>query len=662
MPIRPTLTALLLSLPAHAAAQTDAAKLDIMALSLEQLLTVQVASQSEESIKHAPAIVSTYLADELRELGLRDLKDFIDFVPGVRVNRTSASYYPIEIRGLWDTHNQKVLFLVDGVPSWSSAHADVPLMGVPLAAIEKIEVMRGPSAVIYGTNASAGVINIITKRDQNNLEATAGEHQLINAGGTGAFALGSELNLSMAFELQQEQGFDAEVDNAFSPFDPTCQCFPSDSNGDLNLKEEKWALHSRLSHRQFTLAAMAYQSQISGSGDGSLLAPQIRTEHGLLIGLNYQKTFQGGTWKLYSDWDKSSAHQDVKNANLTLGLPGDGEYSFDHHGDGNYRWRSGAQLNYAFNAQLSLLSGLEYEHRTTENRRFINYEGLQALEALGFVLQQDGSILLIEENANHEKSAFSELQFALENFTLKAGFRHVINSEYGSKTLPRLSAVQSLSRHQSLKFVYATGFNSPTFRQNAATDQFGLPLSSSVSAELIESADFAYTLTTDHHHLVLNMFWMQLEDGIVKHAGKFINGEAIQQKGVELDYQLRAGPLKLFTGASYLASPETKQAQSTGTLTTFASNWQLDTGLSYGFNSQLIGVSLRASDARKNAEAYYWLNASYQTTFKPWQFSLSVENLLSDGLPFPDVRSGNDIVIQGADKQRLSARVKYSFY
>jgi len=626
-------------------------------------MTIEVASAKPESLKLAPAIVSSYQAQELLDLGLKDLKDFIDFVPGVRVNRSSAGVTPIAMRGLWDSHNQKVLFLVDGVPTWSSAHADVPLSGIPLAAIDRVEVMRGPSAIIYGSNASAGVINVVTKKSQRGTSFSLGEHGYRNIGANTTLNSARNMQLSLAFEYQSDEGYEAQVANAFSALDMNCFCFPSNSDGNLLIYEDKWSAHARYSWMGFETALLAYEATNSSSSDGSLLSPQKRIERGLVLSTNFERNYGQSTWKLFSDWDNSYVLHRASNANATLGLPGNGEYSFDNSGNNNVRWRTGGQLQYQTHHNYTLLSGLVYEHRSSEDRRFINYSGLDSLAPLGFEIQEDGSILLIEESSNNEKAAYLELSGEFAGVNLKAGLRHVINSAYGGKTLPRISAVKPLRHNQSIKFVYAVGFSSPTFAQTSATDQFGQPVDSDLTAELIESVDLAYTLTTQKNQFVLNAFWLQLDEGIVQQQARFTNAESLKRKGLELDYQYRQGPLKIYAGASYFFGLEKNisQGSTVDSLAEFTSQWQIDAGLSYRYNRNMIGVSLRSADGRRGTENYHWLNTSYSYTLSAWKLSIGIENILAEDVIFPDVRSGNDILIQGVDKQRVHAGVYYTF-
>jgi hypothetical protein len=94
----------------------------------------------------------------LRRMGLIKLEDRVSFSPGFGFQAGSAGQPTQMFRGIQDPFNQKVLFLLDGVPYWQPSHSDVPLRGIPPKAIDHVELIRGPGSVIHGSNARGGVM------------------------------------------------------------------------------------------------------------------------------------------------------------------------------------------------------------------------------------------------------------------------------------------------------------------------------------------------------------------------------------------------------------------------------------------------------------------------------------------------------------------------
>ncbi|MDO5705977.1 MAG: TonB-dependent receptor [Paracoccus sp. (in: a-proteobacteria)] len=99
-------------------------------------------------------------ADEIEAQGIRTVQDALRSVPGVSVSSTGASYTQIRIRG---AEANNTLVLIDGVRA-AAGDSEYILTGLETANIDRIEVLRGPQSVFWGSDAAAGVINIITNR------------------------------------------------------------------------------------------------------------------------------------------------------------------------------------------------------------------------------------------------------------------------------------------------------------------------------------------------------------------------------------------------------------------------------------------------------------------------------------------------------------------
>ncbi|WP_264210976.1 TonB-dependent receptor plug domain-containing protein [Leisingera thetidis] len=103
--------------------------------------------------------VSVLTSEEIEDRGISTVQDALRSVPGLMVSGSGDSFTQVRIRGAEANHT---LILIDGVEA-SGGDSEYFLSGLDTANIERIEVLRGPQSVFYGSNASAGVINIITK-------------------------------------------------------------------------------------------------------------------------------------------------------------------------------------------------------------------------------------------------------------------------------------------------------------------------------------------------------------------------------------------------------------------------------------------------------------------------------------------------------------------
>lgn len=138
-------------------------------LSLEALGSVRVSgvSKVEESLASAPASVTVYRTEDFDRFGWRTVSELVDAAPGMLLTSSALVRFAPAIRGdIRATSGVHVLILLDGRPLRSSLDAltsqDV-FAAIPLAALDRVELIRGPGSVLYGTNAFAGVINLVTR-------------------------------------------------------------------------------------------------------------------------------------------------------------------------------------------------------------------------------------------------------------------------------------------------------------------------------------------------------------------------------------------------------------------------------------------------------------------------------------------------------------------
>jgi iron complex outermembrane recepter protein len=162
-PVRTFAAALTLS-ASLAYAQTPVSIADA---SLEDLLAVEVTSVSkkEEALFRAPSAIAVLTAEEIRRSGATTIPDALRLVPGLQVASIDGNTWAITARGFNSKYANKLLVLVDGRSIYKGMSSGVQweMQGLPIDEIDRIEVIRGPGASLWGANAMNGVINIITK-------------------------------------------------------------------------------------------------------------------------------------------------------------------------------------------------------------------------------------------------------------------------------------------------------------------------------------------------------------------------------------------------------------------------------------------------------------------------------------------------------------------
>jgi iron complex outermembrane receptor protein len=154
---------------------------ELINLSLEQLMNIEVTSVSKKAqkISHSAAAIFVIAREDIRRSGATNIPDLLRMVPGLDVARIDSSRWAVSARGFSGRFANKLLVLMDGRTVYDPGFSGVfwDLQDTLLEDVDRIEVIRGPGATLWGANAVNGVINIITRH--------AGETQggLLVAGG-----------------------------------------------------------------------------------------------------------------------------------------------------------------------------------------------------------------------------------------------------------------------------------------------------------------------------------------------------------------------------------------------------------------------------------------------------------------------------------------------
>ncbi len=154
-------------------------------LPAQQLLAPVVVSASRFPSTHdfAPIGATVISADQIRAAGAADVNEAIRKIGGVygRPDLNGTTDFSLDLRGFGNFSDQNLVVLLDGVRLSEPAQARSVLSSIPIESVERIEILRGGSSVLYGEGATGGAIHIITKRatpneTQGTLVASAGNH------------------------------------------------------------------------------------------------------------------------------------------------------------------------------------------------------------------------------------------------------------------------------------------------------------------------------------------------------------------------------------------------------------------------------------------------------------------------------------------------------
>ena len=166
MKVTPLLALLgLVAIPSPGLAQSG--ERDLSQVSLEELMNIEItsASRKEQRAGDVAAAVFVITQDDIRRSGMTSIPDLLRLAPGVEVAQINSNKWAVSVRGFNGLYANKLLVLVDGRTIYNRIFSGVfwDTEDLVIDDIDRIEVIRGPGAAIWGANAVNGVINIVTK-------------------------------------------------------------------------------------------------------------------------------------------------------------------------------------------------------------------------------------------------------------------------------------------------------------------------------------------------------------------------------------------------------------------------------------------------------------------------------------------------------------------
>ncbi|NVM77886.1 iron complex outermembrane receptor protein [Duganella sp. SG902] len=348
-------------------------------MSLEQLSDVIVTSVSrqEERLSGTAASIFIISANDIRRSGVQSLPEALRLAPNLQVAQVDARNWAITARGFNNAFANKLLMLIDGrsiySPLFSGVFWDAP--DVVLEDIERIEVISGPGATIWGANAVNGVINVITRSSAD----TQGG-QLSVAGGS------PNRNGSLRYGGTMANGGTYRVYGKYQELSDTYSAGGRDLNTGMHHTQAGFRADWRLNNANLTFSGDAYQGELGQPG----VLP-VRISGANLIGRYTRKLSADANLRLQvildhternqptafverlSTLDLEAQHDLRLNPDNVLTWGGGVRQSWDDvtnslnqaflPGDLTMRWSNlFAQNEYAVTPNLKLTAGAKVEH------------------------------------------------------------------------------------------------------------------------------------------------------------------------------------------------------------------------------------------------------------------------------------------------------------
>ncbi|MDD1621801.1 MAG: TonB-dependent receptor plug domain-containing protein, partial [Methylococcaceae bacterium] len=303
---------------------------DFLDLSPAELadIPVSIASGTAKSLSRSAAVTSVITAEQISSMGATELHEVLETVPGVHATiQPVTNDYSYTMRGIYNATNSEVLLLLNGT------RFSLPLQGthmsgmiIPVKDIQRVEVIRGPGSALYGADAFAGVINIVTKKaadiDGTTVGARGGNADTTSAWGQHG---GKWQGWDVAASLQyNHNGIDSDriiPSDAQTKLDqiPALGTHASLAPGAMQTQNERWNGHLNLQRKHWDLGFWAFNETNTGLRAGSSGALDNR---GALNGSNYLADVRYSSEDAFEDWELQ-AHGSLLHTDLIANL-----YSF----------------------------------------------------------------------------------------------------------------------------------------------------------------------------------------------------------------------------------------------------------------------------------------------------------------------------------------------
>lgn len=609
--------------------------IDYSEMSLEDLLNVEVvtASKQAESIEDAPSVITVITKREIEQFGSKSLWEIYEKVVGIQPIFSAANgYNHVQFRGDRSSFPNHVLTLINGRPVYESLVYDPGLAlnkTFPVSTIERIEIVRGPGSVLYGTSAFTGVINIITKTSEESeftIEASAGSYSSKAGQIYGSYASG-DLQWTIGVNFQEDDGWDYEF---------------IDANGDFYSRkqyEENFGLFTSLKYKNFTASLMTVESEQGiYDFDPASVEPVFEQTQ---IDLGYEHKFSEN-WTLKSNITYN-IHAEDRNWEPLIEFESD-DYTIE------------ANLFGSINDKTNVLFGAAYN----------------ILKGSG----DQGPYVIVDEWDTTFYSAYAQVDYRpTEKVKLIAGGQFNKPKETSGAFVPRAGAIFDFTESSGLKVLYGEAF-----RSGASLERFiNLPGfargNADMDPEVISTFDIQYFLKTEHTQFALTYFNSSQEDLIAfvdntdadaaEYPFVYNNAGGLDSSGFELEFKYIPNTHWFLQGG--LATQENEDDQGNDDVSLTPS---LIAKFGLGYNSGIISAGLFnsyidsyeiAQGANPDGDAVNIMSLNVAFNFNKFSIQLLGQNLLDEDLRVPDIVYGSVNSLPGYAETSFLGTVKARF-
>ncbi len=601
---------------------------------------IQVASHRDTTVLSSPSVVTVVDRETLQQYGIRTVAEAVALVPGMASWRTAFFRDVLTSRGVLEEHySNRILFLIEGTPVWEASTGAVIPSRIPIEDVERIEVLKGPASVLYGSNAYAGAINVVLRRpaasegavevgieDQGGYRLSA---QTFRQGGGWSLLVGGHVDRSFGEHLLVPGEGGTLIPDAESVASRTV---------DLRLESRDHQLLANVYRTAYPHLGITLRPSTGGGQD-------FRTQ-GLLLG--YAFTHRWGEVQVRYGLAFDQAFREY--------VPSpDGSDARRTRGN---RLTHTASLLWDLGSETNLEVGGSHERRTSDYFQTFN-------PTTGAVKDENH----LRDVSVDEHSALVQLSTSRGPLNLILGARSTKNQDFGRNLSGRGTLGYALGPRSGLKLVWGQSFRAPTMLEQYTLVPGVLYGNLNARPETSDSLELEYIYQGRSFSLQLIAYQARFQDKLVRlptyprftsdprdTSLTFANGPAFGSRGLEaaLDCQGRRG-LGGFLHLTWLRGDHDDRLPTLrGTNYDFVPSIWADAGLSQRWGAWTASALLAYEGRREGplgqgipAQAFLDAHLEWRRRAGRWEFrqTLDVKNAFAEEQRYPEFvrRNINDI-------------------
>lgn len=615
-------TSLLGVAKANSDLSSDAEMRKLLSLSLAELMQVEIktANKVAEKLGEIPASVVLITRQEIQHYGYTTLNDILQHVSGVYgLNFYGTAGAAYGVRGYLSTGsaNRNIIILVNGVNQVSDYDSTYLITGtpVPVEAIDRIEIVRGPQSTIYGSGAFFGVINIITnevaqeKGTASYVSLLGGSRQVRRWFGRTSYVY-EKGQVVLNVGTHQDDGFDIPYDRLESK--PMVAEGGFTTGGRMESAQKYFNLSGNYQNISFDITHSNTDTEgfISRPVINEGTVKKLESTH---LHIGYQKDISKQlSLNSKLTYIHNESHLIYDSPFITDTFNFQDEDSTAYEGEVTLQWKSSEQFD--------LLNGIYYRYAPKVST-YIDLPGLPTVVSLHKATQR-----LESGDALVKRALFTQFNYyPNKRWKWVAGLRleqtlgYGVFADYGKNpseykvftpyyddqdlaVIPRLATIYTPNDKHIFKWMYGKAVSSPSFAQNSSTRIDGtLP---PLEAEQIETFEFDYiTYLSQNYMLNANLFHNRLKNlferiMIVTSSNQYLsflgNSGKWETNGLELSLQAQPTErTQLELSITYQKTedknrPDVEVAYSPDLLGQFKFSYQWTPQMSFGLTSYYV--------------------------------------------------------------------------